>query len=345
MANKDDPVIGWLLGDDNLAVKHRTLTELLRKSRTDSEVEAVRERVVNTMPQATDKMWMTSSRGMLVTYSVVALAECGLTNDDVDVSVAFKQWLQKPDTGRLYPSTWWPASVNPKLKFQFDAPPSTRSLRAGSYHPGGWFDGACGDALLLRALVSLGYEDNERVQCWLDAFSQSALPDGGFLCLHLRPAFKYTPKSCMKDNTNALLMLAECKKHGMVLPCTDKLLHYFMRRRIFYRSDSPDTLVLEDRPGKRMTDNYFPAEPSRVGLPQLLYAFSVLGAGNRPELREAWRLLNDKKDGEGKYPLEGTMAKSYLPKERVGRPSKWATLYALLAERDRDASKPQTLPG
>ena len=336
MPDQNGLVISWLLEDDNPAVQCRTLTELLGKSRTDSDVVMARERLLEWLPQATERTWMMTTKGMLVTYNLLALAECGLTKEDIDVSAVFKQWLQKPDTERLYTSTWWPASVNWKPKFQFEAPPSTSNLTGGgSYHPGGWFDGACGDALLLRALVSLGYNDHERVRSWLDAFSESVLPDGGFLCLHLRPIFKYTPKSCMKDNINALLMLAECKKHGLVFDYTDKLLHYFLKRRVFYRSDSPDTLVLRNRPGKRMIDNYFPAEPSRVGLPQLLYALSLLDVGNEPELKEAWELLENKKDREGKSPLEGTLAKSYLPKERVGKASKWVTLYALLAEKYR----------
>ena len=135
-----------------------------------------------------------------------------------------------------------------------------------------------------------------------------------------------------------LLMLAECKKQGLEFEYTGKLLDYFMNRKVFYRSDSPDTLVLRDRPGKRIIDNFFPAESFRVGLPQMLHAFSVLGVGNKWELKEAWELLQNKKDKEGKLTLEGTLAKSYLPKERVGKPSKWVTLYALLAERYKEKS-------
>jgi hypothetical protein len=320
-------IIDWLLGDDNPAVKHRTLTELLGKFRTDSEVAEVRERLLNMLPQVADKAWMTDSKGMFVTHNLLALAECGLTKEDVDVSAVFRRWLEKADTGKFAVFHY---------SRRFDAPPSTPFLTSGSYHPSGRFDAACGDALLLRALVSLGYEDNERVRGWLNAFSESVLPDGGFLCLHVRTAFEYTPKSCMKDNINVLLMLAECKKQALEFECTGALLDYFMKRRIFYRSDSPNTLVLGDRSGKRMIDNYFPAEPSRVGLPQLLYAFCILGVGDKPELAEAWELLNSKKDDKGKFILEGTLAKSYLPKERVGKPSKWVTLYAMLAEKYRE---------
>jgi hypothetical protein len=115
------------------------------------------------------------------------------------------------------------------------------------------------------------------------------------------------------------------------------LIGYFLRRRLFYRTDDPTRLVLNDHPGRRMTDAFFPSEYFRVGLPVLLEALAVLGAGEAPELREAWRLLEEKKDPEGRLLLEGTLPlnKSYLPKERVGKPSKWATLYACLAWKNK----------
>ena len=310
MSNQNGLIINWLLEDDNPAVKHRTLTELMRKSRTDHEVVRARERLLNTLPQATDKTWMTNLKGLWLTYNLLALAECGLTKEDINVSAVFTQWPEKP-----------------------------RESGFPGFHYNGKFDAACGEALLIRALVALGYKDNKRVRGWLNAFSECILPDGGFLCLHWRPRFKYTPKSCMKDNMNVLLMLAECKKQGFEFEYTARFLSYFMKRRVFYRSNSLDTLVLSDRPGKRMIDNFFPAEPFRMGLPHLLYAFSVLGAGNRPELKEAWQLLESKKDREGQSLLEGTLAKSYLPKERVGKPSKWVTMYAMLAEKYRETQE------
>ena len=55
-----------------------------------------------------------------------------------------------------------------------------------------------------------------------------------------------------------------------------------------------------------------------------------------PECQEAWNLLSSKTDPLGKVVLEGTLSNSYLPKERVGQPGKWPTLYALLALKARD---------
>ncbi|MGE5530204.1 MAG: hypothetical protein ACM3X6_13840 [Patescibacteria group bacterium] len=85
----------------------------------------------------------------------------------------------------------------------------------------------------------------------------------------------------------------------------------------------------------RMTDVFYPVEVMRVGLPLLLEALAALGAGWATALCEAWSLLDGKRDKEGRIILEGTPAKSYLPKERVGKPSKWATLYAYMVWRNR----------
>ncbi|NLG28343.1 MAG: hypothetical protein GX557_10555 [Chloroflexi bacterium] len=77
-----------------------------------------------------------------------------------------------------------------------------------------------------------------------------------------------------------------------------------------------------------------------MGLPMLLFALATLGAGNAPEMDEGWDLLARKRDAEGRVLLEGTLTKSYLPKERVGQPSKWATLYACLAWQARERARP-----
>jgi hypothetical protein len=302
-----ESLLSWLLEDDNPAVKHRTLTELLGKSRTENEVIKTRKQVLNTLPQAVDRNWMKNTKGLWLTYNLLALAECGLTKEDIDVSGVFRQWPEK-STGYGLPG------------IQYN----------------GQFDAACGEALLLQALLALGYKDDKRVQSWLKMFSGLILPDGGFLCLHWRPRFKYTPKSCIKDNMQVLLMLADGKKQELEFEYAGRLLEYFLKRRVFYRTDKPDKLVLDyEHPGQRMLDNYFPAQPMRVVLPKLLYAFSVLGVGERPELKEAWELSLSKKDKDGRSILEGTLTKSYLPRERIGKPSKWVTLYALLAEKYR----------
>lgn len=288
---ENDAAVQWLLGGDNPAVRYRTLTELLDVPAGDARAVLAKKDAMCWLPQAADTAWMTTDQGLRLRYNLLALAECGLTNLDIDLSAALARLQTAP------------------------------------------FDSACGDALLLRALAALGCIDEPIVQGWLSGFAQSMLPDGGFLCLHRLGSMKYMPKSCIKANMHALLMLAELKRHGFEAFYAGSLLSYFLRRRVFYRSDKPAALVLNCMQGKRMTDNFFPAEVMRVGLPQLMYAIAVLGAGRAPELDSAWELLESKRDDCGRYMLEGTMPYSYLPKERVGRSGKWVTLYALLAQK------------
>ncbi|MCE5322594.1 hypothetical protein LLG46_04665 [bacterium] len=195
------------------------------------------------------------------------------------------------------------------------------------------YDINCGDFQILRSLVMLGYGNDSRVQTWLAQVADAQLPDGGWLCLHRVNKMNRIPKSCIKANMHALLMASEMKKCGMHFLCVDGLIEYFLRRRLFYRMDNPQKLVLDVRPGYRMIDAYFPIEIQRVGLPHLLEALASLGVGQAPELQEAWDMLKAKQDEFGRVKLEGTLAKSYLPKERVGRPGKWVTLYTCLAQK------------
>lgn len=193
------------------------------------------------------------------------------------------------------------------------------------------FDCGCGDFMRLRAMVCLGLPIPENV---LTLMRQKQLPDGGFLCLHRLDKLKYTPKSCVKANMHALLFAAECKKRGIELAITDALLEYFWKHRIFYRTDDPAALILNAREGWRTVDVFYPFEVMRVGLSNVVEAFCALGYGADGRLEEAWRMLEGKTDAEGRTRLDGTLSKSYLPKERVGKPSRWATFYTLLARKE-----------
>ena len=197
------------------------------------------------------------------------------------------------------------------------------------------YDSSCADFMLVRSLIKLGYQEDAGLRRVLADIASHQLPDGGFLCLHRLSKLSYTPKSCMKANLHALLCYAECAKRGITLDGLEGLVTYFFERDIFYRRADHATLVLNCRPGGRTIDTFHPFELSRIGLHNLVESFSALGYGHDAHLSAAWALLHAKRRDD-RYPLEGTLAKSYLPKERVGKPSKWVTLYALLAEMERD---------
>jgi len=196
------------------------------------------------------------------------------------------------------------------------------------------FDANCGDLMALRAMVMLGYQRDPRVLQRVKQLAACQLPDGGWLCLHRVNRMGRTPKSCIKAANHGLLLAAELSKKGATFPGTESLINYYLKRRVFYRMDRPTQLVL-NQPGRRMTEAFFPNEYFHVGLPVLLEAFAELGVVNAAEMGEAWRLLDEKIDDHGRIVLEGTLptGKAYLPRERVGKPSKWGTLYAHMAFR------------
>ncbi len=200
------------------------------------------------------------------------------------------------------------------------------------------FDANCGDLMALRAMVMLGYQRDSRVVQRLNQLAACQLPDGGWLCLHRVSKMGRTPKSCIKAVNHGLLLTAELRKKGVSFSGTKSLIPYYLRRKVFYRMDRPTELVL-DQPGRRMTEAFFPNEYFYVGLPVLLEAFAELGVANAAEMREAWRLLDEKMDDQGRIILEGTLptAKAYLPREGIGKPSKWGTLYAHMAYRKSKA--------
>jgi hypothetical protein len=194
------------------------------------------------------------------------------------------------------------------------------------------FEHSCGDYMRLRALIRLGLVD-EAVNIVHEA-SMKQLPDGGFLCLHRLDKMKRIPKSCVKANMYALLFCSECRKKGIKVDIEEPLLDYFWNHNLFFRTDNPNVLILNAREGWRTIDTFYPFEVMRVGLQNIVESLCVLGYGNDPRLNEAWNILGSKKIPDGKFILNGTLTKSYLPKERVGKPSKWVTFYALLAEKE-----------
>lgn len=198
------------------------------------------------------------------------------------------------------------------------------------------FDCSCGDFMLLRALVKLGYYDNDAVKKTITAANGHILSDGGFLCIHRLDKLNYTPKSCYKACLHALLLAAECKKKGLDCLFTNRLINYFMNHNLFFRTDNKEIPVLNARPGWRTTDTFYPFEVMRVGLQNVIEAFCALGYGDEPWMSDAWDILNGYKDATGKTILKGTLAKSYLPKDNIGKPGKWVTFYTLLAEKERE---------
>ena len=196
-------------------------------------------------------------------------------------------------------------------------------------------DCGCGDALALRALVMLGWGGEPQVRERLDAFCAHQMGDGGWFCLHRLQKRSPPKKSCYRAALHGLLLAGECAKRGVPFAGAQGVADYFLRRNLFYRTADDSQPVLGMRPGWRVQDTFFPMETMRVGVQNIVESLCALGHGRHPALDEAWAMLEERTDEAGRVRLDGTLQKSWLPKENVGKPSRWVTLYAVLAERQR----------
>ncbi|MCL2433517.1 MAG: hypothetical protein FWD16_03240, partial [Clostridia bacterium] len=140
-------------------------------------------------------------------------------------------------------------------------------------------------------------------------------------------------KSCYKGALAGLLLYAECKRKDILPGNADKLIDYFLNRDVFYSTDKTKSFYEDGRYGWRFIDNFFPVESQRMGLPLIVSAMSILGAGNQPAMAEAWALLGQKADADGRMQLEGTLTKQPCSFGKAGQENKWITFYAELAKR------------
>ena len=296
----DEQTISWLLEDKNTAIKYRTLTEICDKSpeNCQEEYDAIWEHksvVKMFSKQDENGLWANNSYEYLT-----ACAELGLHKDNrLDNYVDY--------------------IINDMINWAND------------------YDdlGGCKCALMLRALVMMGYHERNDVKELLSRFAAAQLYDGGFNCQRL---LKQKPerKSCYKAALQGLLLYSECKRKNILLEKSDRLLDYFLKRDIFYSNDRTKTFK-DGRADKgwRFIDNFFPPEPIRMGLPLIVSALSILGVGSHSALTESWELLETKKNKNGKLILEGTLSKFPYSFGTVDKENKWVTFYALLAEKYR----------
>ena len=303
----NDYTLNWLLEDENPAIKYRTLTEICNK--TLDECQEVYNSVWNDKQiikmlskQNENGLWSEKDFGGFTSMRyLTAFAEHGLHKDShLDNFVDYTVALHQ------------------------------------SYIKIGDGLGGCACPLTLRALVMLGYHDRNDVMELILKFASAQLYDGGFIC-KMKLDKKPERKSCYKAAIAGVLLYAECKRKSVLPDNADKLINYFLKRDVFYSSDKTKKFD-EGRFGWRFVDNFFPVEPMRMGLPLIVSALSVLGAGNHPALTEAWEMLKEKEDANGKLKLDGTLTKQPCSFGKVGQENKWITFYALLADKYRSGA-------
>lgn len=285
-------VIDWLLEDEAPEVKYRTMTELLGMSKDDPEVKKGYEKLLNSgqLRLVLDKFGHNKKWEDL--NALLALAEFGLTRADVPTDQYIQRIIKHMNS-------------------------STK----------------CARILLLRNLVALGYYGHPWVQEQIPLAFSAIRQDGTVRCLDKskkRNDSKLPDMGCYRQTTTYLLLAAELKKAGVILPQFELLTNFYLTHSVAFRPDDPERVIIKD-----MAGTFYPIDHVHMGLQMILYGLSVLGAANHPDCEKAWALLKSKKDAGGKYILSDSFAGQYFDAGKVNEPNKWVTLYVLLSEKYR----------
>jgi hypothetical protein len=297
----------WLLEEDNPSIRYRTLTELLSVELSSSEDRGQKSAIYAS--KAVQAFF--TRMGANGDWLVAGKRQTGTGTENIGPGFCISH-LAELAVGRTYPPM--NLAVTRFLSQLADS-------QFGRY--------PCGDALWLRAVILAGFRDHRVVRRAIDRMPGCIRWDGGCLCA--RAGFSDANKSCLHGSQNMLLAFAELPELWDSAQCRT-LVDYFLERRVYFRrKDHTDTPRGDLRA-------IFPFN-LRQGLLEPLYALSKMGFGNRCELAHAWALLESKRTADDRYILDWTPPRTYLKGGTGGKPSKWVTLYALLAKAYRDQDK------
>lgn len=284
--------IKWLLGDEAPEVKYRTMIELLDMPKDGTEVKMAYDILLSSkrLNLVMDKFSL--NKKWEDVNALLALTEFGLTREDVPIDGYVERVIKK---------------LNMSMK--------------------------CAKTLLLRNLVSLGYYGHPWVQEQIPLVFSAVRQDGTLRCLDKGKKTndsRLPDMGCYRQTTTCLLLAAELKKAGVILPQFEPLINFYISHGVLFRPDAPEKVIVKD-----MAGTFYPIDHVHMGLQMIMYGLSILGAAKHPNCKKAWALLDSKKDAEGKYILTESFAEPYFDVGAAGKPNKWVTLYALLTEKYR----------
>ena len=189
----------------------------------------------------------------------------------------------------------------------------------------------CGEPLLLRNLVKLGYYQESVVKDEIDSVLGLIKDDGGFGCISTNKKTndpRKPHKSCARLTVEYLLLVAELHLQGYRMDCESALVHYFTKRNIFYRTDDMKTPMVDV-----MLGTFYPPDPIKIGAHMIVYALKVLGCPPESEAMQAgYKVLNQHRLENGRYVLTASKSVPAFKAGNVGEENKWITLYACMAQ-------------
>ncbi len=313
-----DKVLAWLLEPEQPSIRYLTLTQLLGKSETDSEVREAKAQV----PQAgwvADMLVRRDPGGWWVrdghpkmpeytstNYTLVALSDLGASRDIPEVRASCEYWMRKSP------------------------------LNGGGV--GGMSNGHghhCYTGNMARALIRFGYGDDAKVRKALDWLVLTAHPKGGWTCWNYKdaPATGRTLDSW--EGLAAFAVYPRSKWSRSIQDCAEKGAEFYLDKELHKQGARYEPWYRFHWPVHYRYDLL-------VGLDVL----TALGYGDDRRLGFALEFLRKKRRSDGRWNLDANhpdmtpaAAKWYAERpnkrpiplafEAPGTPSKMITLRAL----------------
>ena len=288
----DSSILEWLLEEETPEVRLRTLKEYEKRSEEDAAVIECKNRLLQSKTYERGLKKLRTDKPWAKYDAIMAFAEWGLTRDDIGGDIDDEVFGLIRSTG---------------------------------------FRMLCGEPLLLRNLVKLGYYQEDIVKNETDSVLGLIKEDGGFGCISTNKKIndpKKPHKSCARLTVEYLLLVAELHLSGYRTECRDALVRYFTKRNIFYRTDDMKTPMVDV-----MLGTFYPPDPIKIGAHNIVYALRVLGCAPESEaMRAGYEVLNRHRLENGRYILTASKSVQAFKAGNVGEENKWVTLYACMAQ-------------
>lgn len=285
-------ILDWLLEEETPEVRLRTLKEYMKLPDDDKKVVECKRRLLQSKTYERALKKIRKDKPWDKFDAIMAFAEWGLTRKDVGKDIDDEVFGLIQRTG---------------------------------------FKMLCGEPYLLRNLVKLGYDQEDIVKNEIACVLSGIKEDGGFGCISTNKKTndpRKPHKSCARLTVEYLLLVAELHLLGYRMDCENKLVHYFMKRNIFYRTDDMKTPMVDV-----MLGTFYPSDPIKVGAQNILYALRVLGCQPDSEAMQAgYKVLNQYRTENGRYILTASKSVPAFKAGNVGEENKWVTLYAYMAQ-------------
>ncbi len=287
----DRSILDWLLDEDTPEVRLRTLKEYLKLPDGDEKVIGCKRLLLQSKTYERALKKLRKDKPWDKFDAVMAFAEWGLTRQDIGKDIDDEVFALIRSTG---------------------------------------FKMLCGEPYLLRNLVKLGYYTEDTVRNEIACVLSGIKEDGGFGCISTNKKTndpRKPHKSCARLTVEYLLLVAELHLQGYSMDCESKLVEYFTKRNIFYRTDDMKTPMVDV-----MLSTFYPSDPIKVGAQNILYALRVLGCRPDSEAMQAgYKVLDQHRTEIGRYILTGSKSVPAFKAGNVGEENKWVTLYAWMA--------------